>query len=196
MIHVPRTPEFSNCGNMNSISMHTSSVQDLDSMLGGRGRQRSHSYYSPEDKKNYGVQTETDQIYSRPRSRYVITFYFKTCTVLIQIMSVILSESNRHVYLSKYGSVFYCVTTELILNPLFPRSFYSYETSELHSRCETESFDWSSPLRQTTSSLHQHQESKKESKGDGAAVRVTSKKSKLNKHSLSRELSGTEIMVS
>ncbi|KAG7242356.1 hypothetical protein INR49_023485 [Caranx melampygus] len=140
MIHVPRTPEFSNCGNMNSISMHTSSVQDLDSMLGGRGRQRSHSYYSPEDKKNYGLQTETDQIYTRPRSR----------------------------------------------------SFYSYETSELHSHCETEIFGWSSPLRQTASSLHQHQETKKESKGDGAGVRATSKKSKLNKHSPSRELSGSK----
>ncbi|XP_070779849.1 TBC1 domain family member 24-like [Enoplosus armatus] len=69
MIHVSRTPEFSNCGNMNSISMHTSSDQDLGSMAGGRSRQRSHSYYSPEDNKNYGVQIQTEETYLRPRSR-------------------------------------------------------------------------------------------------------------------------------
>ncbi|XP_022620784.1 TBC1 domain family member 24-like [Seriola dumerili] len=141
MIHVSRTPEFSNCGNMNSISMHTSSTQDLGSMVGGSSRHRSHSYYSPEDKKNYGMQTQTDKICLRPRSR----------------------------------------------------SFYSYETSELHSNYDMGNFDRSSPLRQRASSLHLHHVTKKENKeGDGASVRVTFKKSKLSKHSPSRELSGSK----
>ncbi|XP_076584903.1 TBC1 domain family member 24-like isoform X1 [Chaetodon auriga] len=74
MIHVSRTPEFSNCGNMNSISMCTSSDQDLDSMAGAVSRQRSHSYYSPEDCKNYGVQTQTEETYLRPRSRSFYSF--------------------------------------------------------------------------------------------------------------------------
>ncbi|XP_073323255.1 TBC1 domain family member 24-like [Pagrus major] len=69
MIHVSRTPEFSNCGNMNSISMCTSSDQDLGSIAGGRSRQRSHSYYSREDCKNYGVQLQTEETCLRPRSR-------------------------------------------------------------------------------------------------------------------------------
>ncbi|XP_037618129.1 TBC1 domain family member 24-like isoform X2 [Sebastes umbrosus] len=69
MIDVSRTPEFSNCGNMNSISMCTSSDQDLDSMAEGRSRQRSHSYYSAEDSKNYGVQIQTEETFLRPRSR-------------------------------------------------------------------------------------------------------------------------------
>ncbi|GAA6229726.1 TBC1 domain family member 24-like [Lates japonicus] len=69
MIHVPRTPEFSNCGNINSIAAHLSSDQDLNSLVGGRGRQRSHSYHSAEDRKNYGVQTETVKTCLRPRSR-------------------------------------------------------------------------------------------------------------------------------
>ncbi|XP_019939506.1 TBC1 domain family member 24-like [Paralichthys olivaceus] len=69
MIHISRTPEFSNCGNMNSVSVHTSSDQDLDCIIGGRTRQRSHSYYSPEENKNYGVQTQTEETYLRPRSR-------------------------------------------------------------------------------------------------------------------------------
>lgn len=75
MIHVSRTPEFSNCGNTNSIPVHTSSDQDLDCIVGGRSRQRSHSYYSAEDSKNYGVETQTDQIFLRPRSRYVFTLF-------------------------------------------------------------------------------------------------------------------------
>ncbi|KAM7394069.1 hypothetical protein PAMP_020892 [Pampus punctatissimus] len=69
MIHVSRTPEFSNCGNMNSISMHSSSDQDLSSMAGSRSRQRSHSYYNAEDEKNYGLQTKTEKTHLRPRSR-------------------------------------------------------------------------------------------------------------------------------
>ncbi|KAM4584866.1 TBC1 domain family member 24-like isoform 2-T2 [Odontesthes bonariensis] len=67
MIQVSRTPEIFNFGNMNSTS-HTSSDQDLSSVATGR-RQRSHSYYSPEDSKNYGLQTQTEQIIQRPRSR-------------------------------------------------------------------------------------------------------------------------------
>ncbi|XP_069024455.1 TBC1 domain family member 24-like isoform X2 [Embiotoca jacksoni] len=66
MIHVSRTSEFSNCGNMNSVS-HPSSDQDLGSR--GRTRQRSHSYYSLEDMKNYGVQTPKEESCLRPRSR-------------------------------------------------------------------------------------------------------------------------------
>ncbi|XP_044201689.1 TBC1 domain family member 24-like [Thunnus albacares] len=69
MIHVSRTPEFSNCGNMNSVSMHTSSDQDQSSMAGDRGRQRSQSYYNTEDKKNCGLQTQTEETHLRPRSR-------------------------------------------------------------------------------------------------------------------------------
>ncbi|XP_049576784.1 TBC1 domain family member 24 [Syngnathus scovelli] len=38
-------------------------------MTGGRSRQRSHSYYNPEDSKTYGVQTQTKDTYQRPRSR-------------------------------------------------------------------------------------------------------------------------------
>ncbi|XP_041641896.1 TBC1 domain family member 24-like isoform X2 [Cheilinus undulatus] len=50
--------------------MHPSSDQDLQgSLAGGRSRQRSHSYYSREDCKNYGVQTQTEETFSRPRSR-------------------------------------------------------------------------------------------------------------------------------
>lgn len=90
MIHVSRTLEFSNCGNMNSILMCTSSDQDLDSTAGSRNRQRSHSYYSPEDSKNYGVQTQTEDSNLRPRSRYVFTLNLKTCVVFfIQVMLVI-----------------------------------------------------------------------------------------------------------
>ncbi|XP_029296703.1 TBC1 domain family member 24-like [Cottoperca gobio] len=67
MIDVSRTPEFSNCGNMNSISMCTSS--DQGSTDGARSRQRSHSYYNPNDSKNYGEQTQTEDTFLRPRSR-------------------------------------------------------------------------------------------------------------------------------
>ncbi len=74
MINVSRRPEFSNYGNMNSVSMCTSSDQDLGLMA--VGRQRSHSYYSPEDCKNYGVQTQTEETHFRPRSRYVFTLNF------------------------------------------------------------------------------------------------------------------------
>lgn len=62
---------------MNSVCM--SSEHDISSMAGGRGRQRSHSYYSPEDCKNYGVQMQTVEINLRPRSRYVFIIYLKTC---------------------------------------------------------------------------------------------------------------------
>lgn len=71
MIHVSRTPEFSNCGNLNSVSIHTSSDQDMNSMAGGRSRQRSQSYHNADDKKNYGLQTQTEETHLRPRSRYV-----------------------------------------------------------------------------------------------------------------------------
>ncbi|XP_034544220.1 TBC1 domain family member 24-like [Notolabrus celidotus] len=67
MIQVSRSPEFSNCGNMNSVSFHTD--QDLGALAGGRSRQRSHSYYSREDCKNYGVQMQAEETFLRPRSR-------------------------------------------------------------------------------------------------------------------------------
>ncbi|XP_072239573.1 TBC1 domain family member 24-like [Leuresthes tenuis] len=67
MIQVSRTPDFFNFGNMNSTS-HTSSDQDLSSVATGR-RQRSHSYHSPEDSKNYDLQTQTEETILRPRSR-------------------------------------------------------------------------------------------------------------------------------
>ncbi|XP_060922530.1 TBC1 domain family member 24-like [Limanda limanda] len=69
MIDISRTPEFSNCGTRNLVSVQTSSDQDLDCIIGGRNRQRSHSYYSPEENKNYGEQTQTEQTCPRPRSR-------------------------------------------------------------------------------------------------------------------------------
>lgn len=62
-------PEFSNCGAMNLDSMDTTTDQDLSSAAGGRSRQRSHSYYSAEDAKNYGLQTKTEETVLRPRSR-------------------------------------------------------------------------------------------------------------------------------
>ena len=84
----------------------------------------------------------------------------------------------------------------LILNELLLRSFYSYETSELYSDYDMGNSSMSSPLG--TSSLLQNQVTKKEKReGDGAGVRLTSRKSKSkpNKHSPSRELNGTEIML-
>ncbi|TWW59694.1 TBC1 domain family member 24-like [Takifugu flavidus] len=65
MIHVPRTPEFSNCGTMNC----TSPDQSIAAITGGRSRQRSHSYYSPEDCKNYSEQVQMVGTSPRPRSR-------------------------------------------------------------------------------------------------------------------------------
>ncbi|XP_017283194.1 TBC1 domain family member 24 [Kryptolebias marmoratus] len=65
MIHVSRTPEFSNCGNLNLIS-HMSSELDLSSMA---TRQRSHSYNSLEDSKTYGLPVQTAETILRPRSR-------------------------------------------------------------------------------------------------------------------------------
>lgn len=111
MIHVSRTPEFSNCGNMNSIPMCTSSDQDLGSMAGSISRQRSHSYYSPEDSKNYGVQTQTEETNQRPRSRYVFSFNLKSSAVLLfffnpSYVSDQTTGSNRHVYLHLCGFVF------------------------------------------------------------------------------------------
>lgn len=86
------------------------------------------------------------------------------------------------------------LNTELILNQMLPRSFYSYETSELYSEYDSTR---SSSLGQRASSLLQYQVNKKEKReGDGAGVRLIPKKSKSkpNKHSPSRELNGTEIM--
>lgn len=68
---------------------------------------------------------------------------------------------------------------------LLQRSFYSFETSELHYDSETE------PLIQNTTTLQQKKVNKKGKKeGDGATVRLSSKKSSSNKILLSRELNG------
>ncbi|KAL6110205.1 uncharacterized protein ACO6RY_19336 [Pungitius sinensis] len=66
MIEVSRAPDFSNCVGMNSMSM---SDQDPGPVAGARGRQRSHSCYSPEDSKKYGLETPTEETLTRPRSR-------------------------------------------------------------------------------------------------------------------------------
>ncbi|KAM9856634.1 TBC1 domain family member 24-like isoform 2-T2 [Aulostomus maculatus] len=95
MIHVLRTPEFSNCGNMNSIQVHSSSDQDPVPMAGGRSRQRSHSYYNPEDKKNYGVQTQAEETQLRPRSR---SFYsYETSELYSDYNGGLLTCSEHHV---------------------------------------------------------------------------------------------------
>uniref|UniRef100_UPI003AB0EBEF TBC1 domain family member 24-like n=1 Tax=Centroberyx gerrardi TaxID=166262 RepID=UPI003AB0EBEF len=143
MIDVSRTPEFSNCGTMNLDSMDTSADQDLSSAAGSRSRQRSHSYYSPEDAKNYGLQTHTEESFLRPRSR----------------------------------------------------SFYSYETSELHSDDAEQNISRSNGQQSRASSLLRYEATKKDKReGDGAMTRLTSKKSKSksNRHSPSRELNGSK----
>ena len=69
MIHITRTLELPHCGTMDLDLMNTAN-QDLTSPANGRGRQRSHSYYSAEDAKKYGLHEETEKIVVRPRSRY------------------------------------------------------------------------------------------------------------------------------
>ncbi|CAL8328739.1 unnamed protein product [Lota lota] len=69
MIHIPMTLEFPHCGTMDLDSINVTANQDLTSVVNGRGRQRSHSYYSAEDAKNYGLHTETEKDVVRPRSR-------------------------------------------------------------------------------------------------------------------------------
>lgn len=81
MIHVSRTPEFSNFGNMNMISF-ASPEQEVNSMLTGR-RLRSCSYNNPEDSKNCGFQVKTEEINARPRSRYVFILSFVVQLFLI-----------------------------------------------------------------------------------------------------------------
>uniref|UniRef100_A0AAX7TXC8 TBC1 domain family member 24 n=1 Tax=Astatotilapia calliptera TaxID=8154 RepID=A0AAX7TXC8_ASTCA len=68
MIHVSRTPEFFNCGNMN-LFPDAFSDHNLESMASSRTRQRSHSYYNAEGKKPYGVDTQKEETCLRPRSR-------------------------------------------------------------------------------------------------------------------------------
>lgn len=90
MIHISRKPEFSNCGSMNC----TSSDQSIE---GGRSRQRSHSYYSPEDCKVYGTQVQTAETNLRPRSRYVLTIRFY-CTFSPYLFSISVSFCNRGIH--------------------------------------------------------------------------------------------------
>lgn len=88
MIHISRTPEYSNCGSMNC----TSHDGGIASITGARSRQRSHSYYSPEDCKNYGAQNQTTETNLRPRSRYVHTISFD-CTFSAYPFSISVSLS-------------------------------------------------------------------------------------------------------
>lgn len=110
MIHISRTPEYSNCGSTNC----TSPDGGIASITGGRSRQRSHSYYSPEDCKNYGAQVQTTETNLRPRSRYVHTINFD-CTFSAYLFSISVS-----------------------LSAMLPRSFYSFETSESDVEPQTE----------------------------------------------------------
>ncbi|CAL8289631.1 unnamed protein product [Arctogadus glacialis] len=68
MIHITRTLELPHCGTMD-LDLLNAANQDLTSAANGRGRQRSHSYYSAEDAKNYGLHTDTEKVVVRPRSR-------------------------------------------------------------------------------------------------------------------------------
>lgn len=95
MIYVSRSPEFSNCGKMNSVSVCTSLDQETSSISGSRCRQRSHSYYSPEDCKNYGVQTPKEETCLRPRSRYAVIFTFKTFFFLTAIPNYCVSVAAK-----------------------------------------------------------------------------------------------------
>ncbi|KAM3864736.1 TBC1 domain family member 24-like [Diretmus argenteus] len=104
---------------------------------GGRSRQRSHSYYSPEDAKKYGLQTQTEENLLRPRSR----------------------------------------------------SFYSYDTSELHSG--EADCTMSETQRPRSSSLLQYEAKNEKKEGDGVNVRLKKSKSKSNRHSPSRDLNGS-----
>ncbi|XP_062304338.1 TBC1 domain family member 24-like [Osmerus eperlanus] len=74
MIHVSRTPEFSNCGTMNldGSSMETAVEQDQSSAAFHR-RPRSHSYHSPDDNKNY-LRAEAEENVTRPRTRSFYIF--------------------------------------------------------------------------------------------------------------------------
>ncbi|CAG5947614.1 TBC1 domain family member 24-like [Menidia menidia] len=67
MIQISRTPDFSNFGMLNSTS-HSSLDQDLSCVTTGR-RQRSQSYYNPDDSKNHGLHAQTEENIVRPRSR-------------------------------------------------------------------------------------------------------------------------------
>lgn len=72
MIHVSRTPKFSTCGtiSLDPSPMETTTDQDQELSSAARHRRpRSHSYYSPEDAKKYGIETATDENFVRPRSR-------------------------------------------------------------------------------------------------------------------------------
>lgn len=97
MLDFSRMLEFSDCGNMNSVLMRTSTDQDMGSMAGGRSRPRSYSYYSLEDSKNYGVQTQTEETFLRPRSRY---FSRSTCMCCFFNPNYFADQTGRHGYYS------------------------------------------------------------------------------------------------
>lgn len=180
-----RTPEFSICGNLNSV-LHTLLDQDLSSTAMGT-RQRSHSYYNKEDVKNYGLQTQTEQPLVRPRSRYVCLFHFSSLVLLYypleitnQMEACVFTHDHPHEH-SQHDQ-YHCF--------LF-RSFYSYETSEMYADFNLGNFSRSSPLRQSSNSM-KSKNGDEDSKGTG--VPVSSKfKSKLNRHSRSRERNGMQI---
>lgn len=156
---------------MNSVSVYTPLIQEVSSFSGSRGRQRSHSYNSPEDCKNYGVQIQKEETCLRPRTRYG-GIYIHHCSYI--------EIANDCVLLFQYW-----INNIKIQTKFLRRSFYSFETSELHYDSETE------PLIQNTTTLQQNKVKKKGKKeGDGATVRLSSKKSSSNKILLSRELNG------
>ncbi|KAJ8264064.1 hypothetical protein GJAV_G00144670 [Gymnothorax javanicus] len=70
MIKVPSTTEFSNRTviDVSVSAMDTHADVDMASVVSLR-RPRSHSYYSPEDAKQFGEPTEREEIQIRPRSR-------------------------------------------------------------------------------------------------------------------------------
>lgn len=84
MIHVSRTPEFFNCGNMNFFP-DAFSDHNLESMARSRTRQRSHSYYNAEEKKPYGVDTQKEETCLRPRSRCVFIINYAFTLILSKL---------------------------------------------------------------------------------------------------------------
>ncbi|KAM4595138.1 TBC1 domain family member 24-like isoform 1-T1 [Fundulus diaphanus] len=81
-------------------------------------------------------------------------------------------------------------TEETSLRPR-SRSFYSYETSDLQSHCDTGNFSRSCPLRQRANPQLRNQMSRREDKGEKrSGVPVNPKRSKPNK--LSKALSGSK----
>lgn len=199
MIHVSRTPEFFNCGNMN-LFPDAFSDHNLESMASSRTRQRSHSYYNAEGKKPYGVDTQKEETCLRPRSRCVFIINYAFTLILSKLGYW---PDNQILLINQIcggGFLFWLELLNYIINielNVFKRSFYSYETSELCSEDDIRHFTTSPTSKQMQSSLPKYQATKKEERdGDVSVVEFTSTKSKHkpNKQSPSRETCGSEIM--